>query len=94
MLSIIKILNEYQFDFIFVSCIFDAGENDLRGQFKYYPISFIFMIKKLIDYGKNIIFALEGSYIIMRYSKSIIRNLLFEEISFKNCLLFFMLWNK
>jgi histone deacetylase 6 len=86
---IIKILNEYQPDFIFVSCGFDAGENDLSGQLKCTPISFMFMTKKLINFGKNIIFALEGGYTIdtiMRCSETVVRTLLFEDNSFKNCL--------
>ena len=86
---IIKILNEYQPDFIFVSCGFDAGENDLSGQLKCTPISFMFMTRKLIDFGKNVIFALEGGYTIdtiMRCSESVVRTLLFEDNSFRNCL--------
>ena len=86
---IIKILNEYQPDFIFVSCGFDAGENDISGQLKCTPISFMFMTKKLIDYGKNVIFALEGGYTIdtiVRCSECVVRTLLFDDNSFKNCL--------
>ena len=86
---IIKILNEYQPDFIFVSCGFDAGENDLSGQLKCTPVSFMFMTRKLIDFGKNVIFALEGGYTIdtiMRCSESVVRTLLFEDNSFRNCL--------
>ena len=84
---ILKILMEFNPDFIFVSCGFDAGENDFSGQLNCSPIAFMFMTKKLMDLGKKIIFALEGGYTIdtiTRCSECVVRTLLFENKSFRN----------
>ena len=87
---ILNILMEFNPDFIFVSCGFDAGENDFSGQLNCSPIAFMFMTKKLMDLGKKIIFALEGGYTIdtiTRCSECVVRTLLFENKSFRNVMI-------
>ena len=80
------ILKEYNPDIIFISCGYDAGENDFSGCLKCSPFAYAFMTERLISLNKNLIFALEGGYTldtIKRMSETTIRTLLGEEIPWK-----------
>ena len=79
-------LNEYNPDIIFISCGYDAGENDFSGCLKCTPFAYAFMTERLLSLNKNLIFALEGGYTldtIKRMSETTIRTLLGEEIPWK-----------
>ena len=79
-------LNEYNPDIIFISCGYDAGENDFSGYLKCTPFAYAFMTERLLSLNKNLIFALEGGYTldtIKRMSETTIRTLLGEEIPWK-----------
>ena len=79
-------LKEYNPDIIFISCGYDAGENDFGGCLKCSPFAYAFMTQRLISLNKNLIFALEGGYTldtIKRMSETTIRTLLGEEIPWK-----------
>ncbi len=56
------ILKEYNPDIIFISCGYDAGENDFSGCLKCSPFAYAFMTERLLSLNKNLIFALEGGY--------------------------------
>ena len=82
---IIPVIKDYNPDLIFISCGFDAGENDFSGCLKCTPITYAFMTKKLMELNKNLIFTLEGGYTLdtlKRCSECVIRTLLNEENSF------------
>jgi len=79
-------LKEYNPDVIFISCGYDAGENDFSGCLKCSPFAYAFMTERLLSLNKNLIFALEGGYTldtIKRMSETTIRTLLGEEIPWK-----------
>ena len=79
-------LREYNPDIIFISCGYDAGENDFSGCLKCSPFAYAFMTERLMSLNKNLIFALEGGYTldtIKRMSETTIRTLLGEEIPWK-----------
>jgi len=83
---VIPILKEYNPDIIFISCGYDAGENDFSGCLKCSPFAYAFMTERLLSLNKNLIFALEGGYTldtIKRMSETTIRTLLGEEIPWK-----------
>ena len=83
---IMPCLKEYNPDIIFISCGYDAGENDFSGCLKCSPFAYAFMTERLISLNKNLIFALEGGYTldtIKRMSETTIRTLLGEEIPWK-----------
>ena len=83
---VIPILKEYNPDIIFISCGYDAGENDFSGCLKCSPFAYSFMTERLLSLNKNLIFALEGGYTldtIKRMSETTIRTLLGEEIPWK-----------
>ena len=83
-------LKEYNPDIIFISCGYDAGENDFSGCLKCTPFAYAFMTEKLISLNKNLIFALEGGYTldtIRRCSETTIRTLLGEEIPWKGTMI-------
>ena len=83
---VIPILKEYNPDIIFISCGYDAGENDFSGCLKCSPFAYAFMTERLLNLNKNLIFALEGGYTldtIKRMSETTIRTLLGEEIPWK-----------
>ena len=83
---VIPILKEYNPDIIFISCGYDAGENDFSGCLKCSPFAYSFMTERLLSLNKNLIFALEGGYTldtIKRMSETTIRTLLDEEIPWK-----------
>ena len=83
---IIPCLTEYNPDIIFISCGYDAGENDFSGCLKCSPFAYAFMTERLLSLNKNLIFALEGGYTldtIKRMSETTIRTLLGEEIPWK-----------
>ena len=84
---IMPILYEYNPDIIFISCGYDAGENDFSGCLRCTPLAYAFMTQKLLQLNKNLIFALEGGYTldtIKRCSETTIRTLLGEDIPWKN----------
>ena len=79
-------LTEYNPDIIFISCGYDAGENDFSGCLKCTPFAYAFMTERLLSLNKNLIFALEGGYTldtIKRMSETTIRTLLGEDIPWK-----------
>ena len=79
-------LIEYNPDIIFISCGYDAGENDFSGCLKCSPFAYAFMTERLMGLNKNLIFALEGGYTldtIKRMSETTIRTLLGDEIPWK-----------
>jgi histone deacetylase 6 len=83
---IMPCLTEYNPDIIFISCGYDAGENDFSGCLKCSPFAYAFMTERLLSLNKNLIFALEGGYTldtIKRMSETTIRTLLGEEIPWK-----------
>ena len=83
---VMPILKEYNPDIIFISCGYDAGENDFSGCLKCSPFAYAFMTERLLSLNKNLIFALEGGYTldtIKRMSETTIRTLLGEEIPWK-----------
>ena len=83
-------LKEYNPDIIFISCGYDAGENDFSGCLKCTPFAYAFMTEKLLSLNKNLIFALEGGYTldtIRRCSETTIRTLLGEEIPWKGTMI-------
>ena len=83
---IMPCLTEYNPDIIFISCGYDAGENDFSGYLKCSPFAYAFMTERLLSLNKNLIFALEGGYTldtIKRMSETTIRTLLGEEIPWK-----------
>ena len=83
-------LIEYNPDIIFISCGYDAGENDFSGCLKCTPFAYAFMTEKLLSLNKNLIFALEGGYTldtIRRCSETTIRTLLGEEIPWKGTMI-------
>jgi len=83
---VMPILKEYNPDVIFISCGYDAGENDFSGCLKCSPFAYAFMTERLLSLNKNLIFALEGGYTldtIKRMSETTIRTLLGEEIPWK-----------
>ena len=83
-------LIEYNPDIIFISCGYDAGENDFSGCLKCTPFAYAFMTEKLLSLNKNLIFALEGGYTldtIRRCSETTIRTLLGEEIPWKGVMI-------
>ena len=83
---IMPCLTEYNPDIIFISCGYDAGENDFSGCLKCSPFVYAFMTERLLSLNKNLIFALEGGYTldtIKRMSETTIRTLLGEEIPWK-----------
>ena len=83
---VIPVLKEYNPDVIFISCGYDAGENDFSGCLKCSPFAYAFMTDRLLSLNKNLIFALEGGYTldtIKRMSETTIRTLLGEEIPWK-----------
>ena len=83
-------LIEYNPDIIFISCGYDAGENDFSGCLKCTPIAYAFMTEKLLSLNKNLIFALEGGYTldtIRRCSETTIRTLLGEDIPWKGTMI-------
>ena len=87
---ILPILKSYEPDVIFISCGFDAGENDFSGCLKCTPIAYSFMTRQLMNLKKNLIFALEGGYTldtIKRCSESTIRTLLGEQIPWKDTMI-------
>ena len=83
---IMPCLTEYNPDIIFISCGYDAGENDFSGCLKCSPFAYAFMTERLLSLNKNLIFALEGGYTldtIKRMSETTIRTLLGEETPWK-----------
>jgi len=83
---VMPVLKEYNPDVIFISCGYDAGENDFSGCLKCSPFAYAFMTERLLSLNKNLIFALEGGYTldtIKRMSETTIRTLLGEEIPWK-----------
>ena len=83
---VMPILKEYNPDIIFISCGYDAGENDFSGCLKCSPFAYAFMTERLLSLNKNLIFALEGGYTldtIKRMSETTIRTLLGEDIPWK-----------
>ena len=83
-------LTEYNPDIIFISCGYDAGENDFSGCLKCTPFAYAFMTERLLHLNKNLIFALEGGYTldtIRRCSETTIRTLLGEEIPWKGTMI-------
>lgn len=83
-------LKEYNPDIIFISCGYDAGENDFSGCLKCTPFAYAFMTERLLSLNKNLIFALEGGYTldtIRRCSETTIRTLLGEEIPWKGTMI-------
>ena len=83
---IMPCLIEYNPDIIFISCGYDAGENDFSGCLKCSPFAYAFMTERLLSLNKNLIFALEGGYTldtIKRMSETTIRTLLGEETPWK-----------
>lgn len=83
-------LKEYNPDIIFISCGYDAGENDFSGCLRCTPLAYAFMTEKLLSLNKNLIFALEGGYTldtIRRCSETTIRTLLGEEIPWKGAMI-------
>ena len=83
---IMPCLKEYNPDIIFISCGYDAGENDFSGCLKCSPFAYAFMTERLLSLNKNLIFALEGGYTldtIKRMSETTIRTLLGEDIPWK-----------
>ena len=83
-------LIEYNPDIIFISCGYDAGENDFSGCLKCTPFAYAFMTEKLLSLNKNLIFALEGGYTldtIRRCSETTIRTLLGEEIPWRGVMI-------
>ena len=83
-------LTEYNPDIIFISCGYDAGENDFSGCLKCTPLAYAFMTERLLSLNKNLIFALEGGYTldtIRRCSETTIRTLLGEEIPWKGTMI-------
>ena len=83
---IMPCLTEYNPDIIFISCGYDAGENDFSGYLKCSPFAYAFMTERLLSLNKNLIFALEGGYTldtIKRMSETTIRTLLGEETPWK-----------
>ena len=87
---VIPVLTEYNPDIIFISCGYDAGENDFSGCLKCTPIAYSYMTERLLSLNKNLIFALEGGYTldtIRRCSESTIRTLLGEEIPWKGTMI-------
>ena len=87
---VMPVLTEYNPDIIFISCGYDAGENDFSGCLKCTPFAYAFMTEKLLSLNKNLIFALEGGYTldtIRRCSETTIRTLLGEEIPWKGTMI-------
>ena len=87
---ILPCLKEYNPDIIFISCGYDAGENDFSGCLKCTPFAYAFMTERLLSLNKNLIFALEGGYTldtIRRCSETTIRTLLGEEIPWKGTMI-------
>ena len=87
---IMPCLTEYNPDIIFISCGYDAGENDFSGCLKCTPFAYAFMTEKLLSLNKNLIFALEGGYTldtIRRCSEATIRTLLGEDIPWKGVMI-------
>ena len=83
-------LTEYNPDIIFISCGYDAGENDFSGCLNCTPLAYAFMTERLLSLNKNLIFALEGGYTldtIRRCSETTIRTLLGEEIPWKGSMI-------
>ena len=79
-------LIEYNPDIVFISCGYDAGENDFSGCLKCTPFAYAFMTERLLSLNKNLIFALEGGYTldtIKRMSETTIRTLLGDDIPWK-----------
>ena len=87
---IMPCLKEYNPDIIFISCGYDAGENDFSGCLRCTPFAYAFMTERLLSLNKNLIFALEGGYTldtIRRCSETTIRTLLGEEIPWKGSMI-------
>ena len=87
---IMPCLTEYNPDIIFISCGYDAGENDFSGCLRCTPFAYAFMTERLLSLNKNLIFALEGGYTldtIRRCSETTIRTLLGEEIPWKGSMI-------
>ena len=87
---ILPCLKEYNPDIIFISCGYDAGENDFSGCLRCTPFAYAFMTERLLSLNKNLIFALEGGYTldtIRRCSETTIRTLLGEEIPWKGAMI-------
>ena len=83
-------LQEYNPDIIFISCGYDAGENDFSGCLKCTPLAYAFMTERLLSLNKNLVFALEGGYTldtIRRCSETTIRTLLGEDIPWKGTMI-------
>ena len=83
-------LSEYNPDIIFISCGYDAGENDFSGCLKCTPFAYAFMTERLLSLNKNLIFALEGGYTldtIKRMSETTIRTLLGDDIPWKGSMI-------
>ena len=83
-------LQEYNPDIIFISCGYDAGENDFSGCLKCTPLAYAFMTERLLSLDKNLVFALEGGYTldtIRRCSETTIRTLLGEDIPWKGTMI-------
>ena len=83
-------IQEYNPDIIFISCGYDAGENDFSGCLKCTPLAYAFMTERLLSLNKNLVFALEGGYTldtIRRCSETTIRTLLGEDIPWKGTMI-------
>ena len=51
------VLYEYSPDIIFISCGYNAGENDFSGCLKCTPMTYVFMTERLLQLHKNLVFA-------------------------------------